>query len=70
MDIKEREIVRKIAVKKEWTWFVQAILEDTHLVSVSKGEVSNVTIFYDSFLEDDVNLVLRSVEEFTISCNR
>ena len=59
-----REVVRKIAVDKQWTWFVQAMLEDTHLVSVSLGENSTLTIFYDAKVEDEVNNVLETIQDF------
>jgi hypothetical protein len=59
-----REVVRKIAVDKQWTWFVQAMLEDTHLVSVSLGDDSTLTIFYDAKVEDEVNNVLETIQDF------
>jgi len=59
-----REVVRKIAIDKQWTWFVQAMLEDTHLVSVSLGENSTLTIFYNAKVEDEVNNVLEAIQDF------
>jgi hypothetical protein len=64
MEIKEHEVVRKIKVNREWTWFVQAMLEDTHLVSVSLGEDFSLTIFYDIKVENLINEVLENIQEF------
>lgn len=63
-DIKRREVVRKIKVKKEYTFFIQALLEDTHLVAVSLGEKEELTIFYDKAVENFVNLILANIENF------
>lgn len=63
-NIKKREVIRKIKVKKEYTFFIQALLEDTHLVSVSLGEKEELTIFYDRAVENIVNLILSNIENF------
>ncbi len=63
-NIKEREIIRKIEVRNECMWFAQAMLEDTHLVSVSLGTTSVLTIFYDKKVEEIVNEVLKRIIDF------
>lgn len=66
MEIKDREVVRKIKVKKEHTFFIQALLEDTHLVSVSLGGKEELTIFYDKAIEEFVKFILLQIENFCI----
>lgn len=59
-----REVIRKIKVPAECTWFVQAILEDTGLVAVSLGGKESLTIFYDSRIEEEVGQILDVVFKF------
>lgn len=62
--IKEREVVRKIFVTRECTWFVQAVLEETGLIAVSLGGKDYLTIFYDKKLETFVENILSDLENF------
>lgn len=62
--IKEREVVKKVFVKKECTWFVQALLEDTGLVSLSLGSGEEITIFYDKKVEKEVINFFKDAEQF------
>lgn len=62
--VKEREVVKKIFVKKGCIWFVQALLEDTGLVSLSLGNNEEITIFYDKKAEEEVLNFLRDAEQF------
>lgn len=64
--IKNREVVRKIKVSREYTFFIQALLEDTGIVAVSLGEVSELTIFYDRLLEEEVNKIVAKIENFCL----
>lgn len=52
--IKKREVLRKVYVDSEITWFVQAMLEEFHLVSVSLGDKDTIAIFYDRNIEEEV----------------
>jgi len=63
-DIKNREVVRRITLRKEYTFFVQALLEDTHIVAVSLGEKEEITIFYDKANEEYVDFVLQHLDKF------
>lgn len=65
-EIKNREVVRKIKVSREYTFFIQALLEDTGMVAVSLGEVSELTIFYDRLLEEEVNKIVAKIENFCL----
>ncbi len=65
-EIKNREVVRKIKVSREYTFFIQALLEDTGIVAVSLGEVSELTIFYDRLLEEEVNKIVAKIENFCL----
>ena len=62
--MEEREVIRKIKVPAECTWFVQAILEDTGLVAVSLGGKESLTVFYDSKSEEEVGQILDLVFRF------
>ena len=63
-NIKEREVVRGIFVTHEYTWFVQAVLEETGLIAVSLGGKDRLTIFYDKKLEAFVESILSDLENF------
>jgi hypothetical protein len=65
-DIKQREIIRKIYVDRSVTWFVQAMLEDSHLVSVSLGDKDSISIFYDFSIERDILEYLNLIRNFII----
>ncbi len=62
--IKDREVIKKIKIPKKYTWFVQAILEDSGIVSVSLGGRESLTIFYDLVVENEVKYVLNRISEF------
>jgi len=62
--VKDREVIKKIKVPKEYTWFVQAILEDSGIVSVSLGGRESLTIFYDQAVESEVKYILDRISEF------
>jgi len=65
-DIKKREVIRKIYVDRTVTWFVQAMLEDSHLVSVSLGDKDSISIFYDFSIKADVFEYLDLIRNFLI----
>jgi hypothetical protein len=65
-DIKQREIIRKIYVDRSVTWFVQAMLEDSPLVSVSLGDKDSISIFYDFSIERDILEYLNLIRNFII----
>ena len=62
--IKEREVVKKVFVKKDCIWFVQALFEDTGLVSLSLGSGEEITIFYDKKVEKEVINFFKDAEQF------
>lgn len=62
--VKEREVVRRITMKKEWIWFVQAIFEDTHMATVTLGDNESLTFFYDKKNKPFINEYLEKVFEF------
>ncbi len=62
--IKKREVVKKISVKKSCIWLVQALLEDTGLVSLSLGSNEEITIFYDKKVEKEVLDFFEDIEQF------
>lgn len=62
--VKEREVVRRVTMKKEWIWFVQAIFEDTHMATVTLGDSEGLTFFYDKKNEPFINEYLEKVFEF------
>ncbi len=63
-EVKSREVIREIKVFDECTWFAQAILEDSGIVSVSLGGKNSLTIFYDAAIEEDVEELLSLISEF------
>ena len=63
-DINKREVIRKIYVDRKVTWFVQAMLEDSHLVSVSLGDKNSISIFYDFSIEADIFEYLNLIRNF------
>ncbi len=63
-EIRKREVIEEITVPEKCTWFVQAILEDTGLVSVSLGGREKLTIFYDSAVEKNIRVILSFILEF------
>ena len=62
--IKEREVVKRIFITRECTWFVQAVLEETGLIAVSLGGKDYLTVFYDKKLETFVENILLDLENF------
>ncbi len=62
--IKAREVVRNILTPKKCTWFFQAILEETGLVSVSLGGKESLVIFYDKIVEQEVFEMLQRIRTF------
>ena len=63
-EVKAREVVRRIKMKKEWIWFVQAIFEDTHMAAITLGDAESLTFFYDKKNEDFINEYLGRIFEF------
>jgi hypothetical protein len=63
VNIKEREVVRKIEVNDECTYFMQALLEDTGLVAVSLGGKGYLTIFYDRVEEEEINFLISEIRK-------
>jgi len=63
-EVKEREVVRRIKMKKEWIWFVQAIFEDTHMAAITLGDSESLTFFYDKKNEDFINEYLERIFKF------
>lgn len=63
-EVKNREVVRRIKMKKEWIWFVQAIFEDTHMAAITLGDSESLTFFYDKKNEAFINEYLSKVFEF------
>ncbi|MFU2158187.1 MULTISPECIES: hypothetical protein [Caldisericum] len=63
-EVKSREVVRRIKMKKEWIWFVQAIFEDTHMAAITLGDSESLTFFYDKKNEDFINEYLSRIFEF------
>lgn len=63
-NIKEREVIKKIKVENECTYFMQALLEDMGMVAVSLGGKGSLTIFYDALMEKDVSLYIEEIRKF------
>lgn len=63
-EVKAREVVRRIKMKKEWIWFVQAIFEDTHMAAITLGDSESLTFFYDKKNEDFINEYLEKIFAF------
>ena len=55
-NIKKREVIKKIYIESSITWFVQAMLEDSHLVAVSLGDKTSGRGDCDNkFLDEEKN---------------
>jgi hypothetical protein len=63
-EVKAREVVRRIKMKGEWIWFVQAIFEDTHMAAITLGDKESLTFFYDRKNEDFINEYLKKIFDF------
>ncbi|OIP14067.1 MAG: hypothetical protein AUJ99_00270 [Caldisericum sp. CG2_30_36_11] len=55
-NIKKREVIKKIYIESSITWFVQAMLEDSHLVALSLGDKTSGRGDCDNkFLDEEKN---------------
>jgi len=62
--VKEREVIRKVHVEKRCICLVQALLEDTGLVSLSLGNSEEIAIFYDKKVENEVLDFFEEIRQF------
>ena len=55
-NIKKREVIKKIYIESSIIWFVQAMLEDSHLVALSLGDKTSGRGDCDNkFLDEEKN---------------
>jgi hypothetical protein len=70
-EVKKREVIRKIYIESSIIWFVQAMLEDSHLVALSLGDKNpsgknSISIFYDAEAEKDVIGYIDLIRKFIV----